>query len=375
MAEQSDVPPAQDTAQTADEPKPGTLGESEFFWRDHWSWLQECGYRLRPRYAPDWVPSWEGTSKTFYHCEDGVQIRVGRIMDAIRISDNKRVALKRISKLEHPFEAEIGQFLSSGDLKTDPSNRCIPVYEILQVPDEGDEIIIVMPLLRPYNSPRFDTFGEVVEFVRQIFEGLQFMHHHHVAHRDCDDCNIMLDPTELLPSGYHPVDINKKPDLSGRPKAYTRTQRPTKYYLIDFGISRRYNPEDGPPLEYPIWGGDKTVPEFQKSDEKMDPFPTDVYYLGNLIREDFIQAKLGFQFMEPLVVDMVQDDPTKRPTMDEVVARFATIVSSLSSWKLRSRVVGRKDNAILGAYRTVTHWARRVSYIVRRVPAIPTPKS
>ncbi len=29
--------------------------------------------------------------------------------------------------------------------------------------------------------------------------------------------------------------------------------------------------------------------------------------------------------MEPLVADMVQDDPTKRPTMDEVVTRFAEI--------------------------------------------------
>ncbi len=29
--------------------------------------------------------------------------------------------------------------------------------------------------------------------------------------------------------------------------------------------------------------------------------------------------------MEPLVADMVQDDPTKHPTMDEVVTRFAEI--------------------------------------------------
>jgi hypothetical protein len=33
----------------------------------------------------------------------------------------------------------------------------------------------------------------------------------------------------------------------------------------------------------------------------------------------------GFEFMEALVADMVQDDPTKRPTMDEVVTRFSDI--------------------------------------------------
>ena len=34
------------------------LGSWEIFWRDHWDWLQQKGYLLRPRYKPDWVPSW-----------------------------------------------------------------------------------------------------------------------------------------------------------------------------------------------------------------------------------------------------------------------------------------------------------------------------
>ena len=33
----------------------------------------------------------------------------------------------------------------------------------------------------------------------------------------------------------------------------------------------------------------------------------------------------GFQFIQPLITDMVQEDPAKRPTMDEVVTRFAEI--------------------------------------------------
>lgn len=56
----------------------GHLGPSELFWRDHYNWLKECGYVLRPRYAPDWVPSWEakdpknsGPRKPYHHCEDG----------------------------------------------------------------------------------------------------------------------------------------------------------------------------------------------------------------------------------------------------------------------------------------------------------------
>jgi hypothetical protein len=33
--------------------------------------------------------------------------------------------------------------------------------------------------------------------------------------------------------------------------------------FTDFGISRWYDLDEGPPLENPILGGDKTVPEFQ----------------------------------------------------------------------------------------------------------------
>jgi hypothetical protein len=50
---------------------PERLTESEIYWRDHQPWLAGCGYMLRPRYAPDWKPSWEGTKKVYLECEDG----------------------------------------------------------------------------------------------------------------------------------------------------------------------------------------------------------------------------------------------------------------------------------------------------------------
>lgn len=50
---------------------PTKLSGGERFWRDHLSWLKSCGYTLRPRYSPDWKPSWLGTNKKFYECEDG----------------------------------------------------------------------------------------------------------------------------------------------------------------------------------------------------------------------------------------------------------------------------------------------------------------
>lgn len=108
------------------------------------------------------------------------------------------------------------------------------------------------------------------------------------------DMNIMMDPVPLYPNLYHPFKRHKTMDLKRRAKHYSRTSRPTRYFIIDFGLSRQYDPADGPPLEYPIWGGDKTVPEFQVSDEACDPFPTDIYYLGNMIRLNFLQVCFKF---------------------------------------------------------------------------------
>ncbi|EPQ57114.1 hypothetical protein GLOTRDRAFT_137525 [Gloeophyllum trabeum ATCC 11539] len=362
-----------DDDQPLDPSQPGALTPTELFWRRHQQWLEGAGYMLRERYRDSWRPSWIGTGKPYFRCTDGIGAQRGGVIDATRISDGALVTLKRVRKSRHPHEVEIGLFFMSEPLVSDPKNHCVPILQVLQVPEDDDLSLIVMPYLRVYYSPRFETYGEVVAFFKQVFEGLQFMHAHRIAHRDCDGRNIMMDGVSLYPEGFHPIRSNMKPDLSGFAPHYTRTQRPTRYYLIDFGISRRYNPEDGPPLEPPILGGDKSVPEFQTSDEPRDPFPTDVYYMGNMIREDFIKTKYGFEFMEKLVADMVQDDPTKRPTMDEVVTRFESIRKSLSSWKLRSRIPERDELAIIEAYRAVVHWKRRVWYVLRRIPAVPLP--
>ncbi|KIJ18439.1 hypothetical protein PAXINDRAFT_128583 [Paxillus involutus ATCC 200175] len=79
--------------------------------------------------------------------------------------------------------------------------------------------------------------------------------------------------------------------------------------------------------------------------------------------------------MQPLVADMIQADPATRPTMDEVVARFDTICRSLSSWKLRSRVVDEDEDVFERFTRTTSHWTRRIGFVVRGVPAIPVPRS
>jgi len=202
----------------------------------------------------------------------------------------------------------------------------------------------------------------------------------------------MLDPSNMFPKSFHPTSIKRSRDFRGKAKGYARTWCPPRYLLIDFGLSRQYDPANGPPLEQPLRGGDKSAPEHQDRETPCDPFPTDVYYLGNLVREDFIQVCTlilfvrtsfsdllnqkyrGFEFIQALITDMVQEDPTKRPKMDEVVSRFAGIKKKLSTWKLRSRMARNNEVWPLAAWRSFHHWRRTISYVFTRKAAIPEPK-
>ncbi|OCH83830.1 hypothetical protein OBBRIDRAFT_892117 [Obba rivulosa] len=353
--------------------EPGTLKPGEIWWRDHQPWLQERGYSLRPRYMPDWIPSWKGTTKLWFRCEDGLGPVRPNLLDATRTSDGVTVVLKRIRPSQHPYEIDIGMYFSSELLKSDARNHCVPIYEVLDVPDDPDLKLLVMPLLRDFDDPHMETVGEAVELFRQLFEGLQFMHENHVAHRDCMGPNIMMDPKPLYPDMYHPGTTFLKRDYSSDAKHYTRTKQPVRYLYIDFGISRKYSAEENSPLEDPIWGGDKTVPEFHRSNDPCDPFPTDVYYLGNMIRQYFLKPTRGVEFIEPLVMDMVHDNPSERPTIQQVVARFDELVKSLGSRKLRSRLVYVKEDSALRLFRNIRHFFRTTYYVLARYPALPTP--
>ncbi|KAA1477310.1 hypothetical protein DENSPDRAFT_582053 [Dentipellis sp. KUC8613] len=140
------------------------------------------------------------------------------IMDATRASDGAYVTLKKLdfvhsrSSME---EGDVNNYLSSSDLSSDPRNHCARAIQILQMPDEDNVYILVMPLLRPFDDPKFTTIGEAVAFFTQIFEELQFLHEHEVAHRDCCEGNTLIDATPLYPDPWHPVELKRRRDWKG----------------------------------------------------------------------------------------------------------------------------------------------------------------
>lgn len=124
--------------------------------------------------------------------------------------------LKRV-KADNLSELEIMQYLSSKPLLADPRNHCNPLLGILPLPDPQDGVLVVTSMLRPFNNPRFETFGEAVAFFSQIFvvrsvplhtllhivfivyrQGLQFLHEHHIAHRYGDSYCVFITLTILF---------------------------------------------------------------------------------------------------------------------------------------------------------------------------------
>ncbi|KAJ7141178.1 hypothetical protein C8R44DRAFT_827715 [Mycena epipterygia] len=365
------------------------LHSHEIYWRDLVPWLQECGYMLRPRYRVGWIPSlvcyWGSLHLfPFSYPSEGIQ-QTTRTLDAVRVSDGAVVLLKKAEVQDHPDELTIRNFLSLDPLSKDSKSRFLPFLEVLNPPSIPGTQLLVMKLLRKYDDPRFDTIGEAVDFFRQIFEVDEVIF----------KFSLRLKTLELLGLQFMHKNLHQSQNRD----------LPPKYYFIDFGISFRSDPSlVGAQPAMPVDGGDKSVPEHEGDGFSFstDPFVTDMYFLDNLIRTEFLDvrpktkavivkltpvfrdssmryvkrpSRFGFEFMRPLVDEMVKRNSKERPTIDQVVERFKSIVDGLSTWKLRSRARGREEHTILSLPRIVRHWYRRIGFTVRKAPAIPSYKA
>ncbi|KAH9035124.1 hypothetical protein EDB83DRAFT_2649323, partial [Lactarius deliciosus] len=340
-----------------------TLSWSEVWWGDNYDDIERYGYQLRYRYHPEWE-SLKGSNKDFT-VEDGQVSALRAAMDAKRIHDGKQVMLKKVVPEERPHELQISRMFSAGGVAKNSRNHCVPLLDVIKLPNSGHQQLMVMPFLLPFDNPRFQTFSEFVAFFTQ---GLQFMHERNVAHRDCTANNIMLDPSGMYPNGFHPTQINRRSDFKGRVKGHTRTTRPPRYYLIGFGLSQEYASRDA--FDAPLRGGDRSAPE-HRDGGRCNPFQTDIYYLGNLVREGFIQKYRGFKFMSELVSEMTHSEPAKRPLIEEVVVRFTRIRESLSGFKLRSPMTSKKQPSLFTTFRSAKQAIRSFYYVVSNKSAIP----
>ncbi|KAK7063709.1 kinase domain-containing protein [Favolaschia claudopus] len=208
------------------ESKTRFLRALDHFWVKNQPFLLSVGFKLRPRYDPDWVPTGENEDRMWGLNRD--------VLDAIRIHEGKKVVLKRVDT--DSDELKIIQYLSQID---DSRNHTIPLLGIIPLPPDNASSLLVMPYTRQFDHPPFHCRAEFVELMRQYLEGLQFMHDNNVAHFDIAPQNLMMDESRVVPAGSH---FRKPRSHTGIPGIFSWRNRcsvgPVEYYYIDFGLSK-----------------------------------------------------------------------------------------------------------------------------------------
>jgi len=115
-----------------------------------------------------------------------------------------------------------------------------------------------------------------------------------VSYRDCTGINIMMDATDMYSNGFHPRRTCADPIvIKTTAKYYQRTKRPpntlqpTLEYFVDMepmvNILSNYRTKVLINLSqnFKVMGCSFPV----------KPFLTDVYYIGNVIRTDFMNVR------------------------------------------------------------------------------------
>ncbi|KAJ1308133.1 hypothetical protein OPQ81_003853 [Rhizoctonia solani] len=305
-------------------------------WVSFYPYLLSKGYRLRPRYHPNWIPSWKTSGLRPSSCEDSIDSMPLRVLDATRTDNDSQVMIKIVVPKEGEGEDELAilQHFASPTLKDDPANHIVPCLDSFPIPDAELGQFVVMPLLGQYDDIPFKRISEVHDFLQQIFEGLVFMHEHDVAHCDISSVNIMMNSRVLYDEPFHPIYQKQSLDIQRmiRPK-YSRLEKSIRYYFIDMGFATWFRGSKEPRL---VTGKLARImaPE-QKINKPYDPFLVDVYQLGTVIKEELIPQNSALDFLKPLAEEMTRSDPTSRPTLANAQKSMNTTFLGLSGVRYR----------------------------------------
>ncbi|KAF5379460.1 hypothetical protein D9615_006614 [Tricholomella constricta] len=330
----------------------GKRREEEEFWVEHYHFLLSNGYQLRPRYNPDWVPSWIRAAQPteYLDCEDSVALAMyTHLNDAIRVQDGSKVVFKHVKQMSK--ETIIGATLGK---IAHPRNHCVPVLAVLPLPGTTEldprDALLVMPQLIHFAMLPFCFVGEFAEAMRQFVEGLDFMHECGIAHRDACYFNLMMDGSKVVPGGFHFVRPRSPTGIvRDTIEWHTRwSAKPNKYYFIDFDLAATY--VRGVEMETRVGriGQDRSVPEFAfpLSPLPYDPFKLDIYQLGNALLT-VVERYDGLEPFLALLKPMTSQYPEDRPALSEVLSQLDDFTPEMLECRVKSRSRSALDDTCI----------------------------
>ncbi|KIY45828.1 hypothetical protein FISHEDRAFT_76073 [Fistulina hepatica ATCC 64428] len=333
-------------------------------WEERWvelhPFLTSLGYKVRPRYCPDWIPSWD-EGDDLSNVEDAIVLPSPSCLDGIRIKDDQPVVFKRTTK----EEAQLTKRLS--DMRG-AHNHTVPVFDILQLPDSEDWLII-MDRIRRADDPPFAKVGEVYQFVMQAVAGLKFMHRLNVAHRNITMYNMLFNGRRIIPfESWHfvrPWTVDGAHELK---EVYFRFKSdPVIYYYCDFHTAVSF-PSNSKRRRVPCYKGQHHIPPEAEAnlDKPIDPFKADVWQLGAMMRQSLLDVYTDIEWLAPFADMLCNPDPDKRPTATKAYDRIVELVTQYSKQKLR-------DIDVVGYTGCYTRGTRVGDVFTPKIERVPRP--
>ncbi|CAK5277681.1 unnamed protein product [Mycena citricolor] len=209
-------------------------------------------------------------------------------------------SVKVVVKAVHLHSRELGiiQTLARSPLRDDPMNHCIPVLDVIELP-EDDLAFIVMEQWSSQLVVDSDPccLRLFLAALRQAIEHVAFMHRHRMAHLDISLRNLLT-------------------DYRGH------------YAYIDYELSRKFEALESPRICN--FRTTEVPPECETSNgDCPDAFKADVWAMGILILRASKLTGYCLPELVHLVRPMLNADPADRPSIEQVLVAFEKLVCTM----------------------------------------------